>query len=338
MAFSLKNLFNKRQEHVAQSNAISDQLMDFYSKNSNMFEQSLSADMSQKDKKALIKSVYDQIGYTGLPSGASQSDSSDIHVYRGISANSEADINKFTNEFVNGEVFFGKNASIYGTGIYMCSNKDTPIQYATSFDNEYGAVIHGSMSSSCRIVDINELQEMKDMALSSIRQMHTDDGVQRYCDLLEDNGLFAAVAGYDAINIPEKEYVVVLNRGQLEVNDIDIFPTREKQNTQHEMNRNANQSQLQDIGDKQLNELFESQAKDCNSDIKVNELFVGNNIENIELDQLFQDANHGDQELACSENINLDGLFSGEEQSLGFSEQAPALNDFECLNMDLGDR
>ena len=44
-----------------------------------------------------------------------------------------------------------------------------------------------------------------------------------YSNFLNDNGVFASIIGYDGINIPEKDYVLVLNRGSIAVDEISYY-------------------------------------------------------------------------------------------------------------------
>ena len=41
--------------------------------------------------------------------------------------------------------------------------------------------------------------------------------------ILEDDGVLAAILGYDAIYVEEKNYIVMLNRKKMIINDVDIF-------------------------------------------------------------------------------------------------------------------
>lgn len=55
-----------------------------------------------------------------------------------------------------------------------------------------------------------------------MRKMYKQD-VENFLGILEDDGALAAILEYDAIYVEEKDYIVVLNRNKMVVNDIDIF-------------------------------------------------------------------------------------------------------------------
>jgi len=198
-------------------------LIDFYLSNRDIFDNNQSREMSSSEKKALIKLVYKRIHYTNNPVSHPLYDSNSTYIdlYRGINGETEEQLNNYVNEFLSGEVFFGKNASIYGTGIYMCTDYDTTTKYATYFNNNYGAILNCKVDTKTNIIDYDNLNNIKDNMLNIIRKKYKNTNIINYLSFLEDDGLFASILGYDAIYVKEKNYVVVLNRGKLIVENID---------------------------------------------------------------------------------------------------------------------
>ena len=54
-------------------------------------------------------------------------------------------------------------------------------------------------------------------------QNQDDPNVLMYSNFLNDNGVFASIFGYDGINIPEKDYELVLNRSGIAVDEISYY-------------------------------------------------------------------------------------------------------------------
>lgn len=54
-------------------------------------------------------------------------------------------------------------------------------------------------------------------------QNQDDRNVLMFANFLDDNGVFAAVVGYDAIHVQEKEYMLVLNRSSIAVDGIAYY-------------------------------------------------------------------------------------------------------------------
>lgn len=212
-----------KQKVSHEDKVIFSKLMEFYFNYQDIIDKTLKDDITQKEKKDLIKTIYEQIKYTNIPTLEMPSKETSIDLYRGINADSEESIKKYASDFSNGEVFFGKNASIYGTGIYMSTNASETFKYATYFDNPYGAIINCKIDNKVNIIEYEELVKIKDRVLEIINEKYKNHSIKRYSELLEDCGLFASILGYDAIRVKEKDYVIILNREKLFVSDINYI-------------------------------------------------------------------------------------------------------------------
>ena len=109
-------------------------------------------------KRNIIKKIYGILGYNDFPRLYSENNSNiedGISVYRGISANSTDELKQYTYEYINGDVFYGGRASLYGTGIYTVTgdNSNVASDYASDGrTNDIGLVIESKMDSSSNII------------------------------------------------------------------------------------------------------------------------------------------------------------------------------------------
>lgn len=199
-----------------------DVMITFYRANEDMFKSYFSEYREPDERKALIKEIYNRLNYTGNTT-INKPRASDVCLYRGIRAETEQDIQQYSKDFSTGEVVFGKKASLHGTGIYMATNEQVALKYAT-YNANYGAMIKCEMADDIKIANCDQLMKDKETVLALMIKQNADDrNILMYSNLLNDNGVFAAIVGYDAINIPEKEYMLVLNREKLFVDGIDYY-------------------------------------------------------------------------------------------------------------------
>lgn len=220
-----------------------DRMIDFYRENQGMFQEYLSEPRQPSERKAFIKDIYERLNYTANTT-INQLSTQGAILYRGISAESEYDIQKYTQDFSTGEVVFGKKASLHGTGIYMTTNKQEALKYA-KYHVDCGSIIQCLMTDDVKIANCEQLETDKEAVLSLMISQNQDNrDILRYTNLLEDNGVFAAIAGYDAINIPEKEYMLVLNRGALFVEDIR-YHIHEQEYSQEEFENLMNSQEFE---------------------------------------------------------------------------------------------
>lgn len=215
----------KNKEHLSDKEKnIIKQLVLFYSMYGNIFVDFSNA----SEKRDIIKKVYEILHYNDIPKLLSTLGSNlenYIIIYRGISASDSEDLKKYVNQFIYGDVFYGGRASLYGTGIYtvICNDSNVAQKYASDGNaNNNGIVIESRLDKECKIIQYRELEHMKDVIFDKMRKMYKKD-IEKFLAVLDDDGVLAAILGYDAIYVEEKGYVVVLNRTKMIVNDIDLF-------------------------------------------------------------------------------------------------------------------
>ena len=152
--------FNKRERSVTGEQDVrridpiiqnkAESLLDFYKQNQELFQGYFDGEHNQQTKKTLIRDVYDTIGYT-KPTQTTKPEKSSLQLYRGLRADTGSDILKYTDDFVKGEVVFGKKASLHGTGIYMTTNPDIANKYA-QYDNSFGSVLSCQVKNDINII------------------------------------------------------------------------------------------------------------------------------------------------------------------------------------------
>lgn len=179
------------------------------------------------EKRETIKNIYRILNYDALPqlySSTQLDDAGDISIYRGISANNEFELKEFVSEFINGEIFYGGRASIYGTGIYTVvgENLNVASKYASDGGiNNCGIVIESKLQKDSKIIKNSEITQIKSLVFDNMRKMYKQN-IEEFLSILEDDGALSAILGYDGIYVEEKDYIVVLNRKKMIINDIDI--------------------------------------------------------------------------------------------------------------------
>lgn len=216
-------LFFKNKEPMSEEEKnILKQVIMYYELNRDIFVNYYSI----SEKKKIIYDVFASLNYDNVPDLASTSNSqlSDIKIYRGISAKDEKLLKNYVDDFLNGKVFFGKRASIYGTGIYTVIGDLTLAQDYSSDGgiNNCGVIIESNLKIDAKVIDYSKINEMRDFLIKKLRESYKED-ISNFLSILDDDGALAAILGYDAILVKEKNYLIVLNRGELVINDSYLF-------------------------------------------------------------------------------------------------------------------
>lgn len=199
----------------------------FYEKNKNLFVNVIS---NQKEKREIISKIYNLMGFSGKPTLSDNQEEfiSNQKLYRGISAENNELLCQYINEFINGDPFYGGRASIYGIGIYTALGNDSNVanKYASDGDiNDCGMVIEAILSEDSKIIEYSKIDSIREKIINKLRKIYSDE-IINFLEILQDDGLFAAILGYDAILVEDKNYMVVLNRQKIIVNSNSISNIR----------------------------------------------------------------------------------------------------------------
>lgn len=226
--FEQEKLKRQQEAEIARANIDNpyqracNQMVDFYRKYEDRFTEYFSEPREPSERKEFIKEIYGLLNYTA-PTALPQHHQSDMTLYRGLSADDTQDIYQYTNDFSTGDVVFGKKAQLHGIGIYMTTNENVALKYAT-YGGPCGSILRCEPIENIKLANSEQLMADKEEVLKLMISQNQDDrGVLMYSNFLSDNGVFASIAGYDAINIPEKDYVLILNRGSIAVDDISYY-------------------------------------------------------------------------------------------------------------------
>lgn len=215
--------FKKKEAMNEDAKKLLKQVMMFYEINKNLFINY----SNQKEKKQIISSIFKSLKYDNFPklySSNKDNLSNNIIVYRGISAENEDLIKEYIDAFISGEVFLGGRASIYGTGIYtIVGSSDVAKDYSSDGGhNNCGVIIESRMTNDTKIIETKQLEELKEFLINNLENIYGKT-INNYINIIDDNGALAAILGYDAIYVKEKNYLVILNRTKMIVNDIDLY-------------------------------------------------------------------------------------------------------------------
>ena len=197
--------FKKKERLTEQEKNIIKQISLFYEMNNDIFVKF----SNSKEKRKIIKKIYKIFHYDDLPQlyTTSELDSKEgITIYRGISASNNEELKKYVNEFISGEIFYGGRASIYGTGIYTVvgDNLNAASNYASDGGtNNCGIVIETKLQKETKIIKNSEIAEAKSFIFEKMRKMYKQN-IEEFLSILEDDGALAAILGYDAIYVEEK--------------------------------------------------------------------------------------------------------------------------------------
>lgn len=215
--------FRKKEQSTKFENEILKRVSLFYEMYNNIFINFSNA----TEKREIIKNLYKILKYDQLPTLYSTSNEQNIDslkIYRGISANDIETLKTYINDFIKGNVFYGGRASIYGTGIYTIidSNSDVAQKYASDGGtNNCGIVIESTIQPDTKIIKSAEIEPIRNIIFDKLKKIYKS-GTENFLAVLEDDGALASILGYDAILVSEKNYLVILNRAKMIVNDINI--------------------------------------------------------------------------------------------------------------------
>lgn len=216
--------FRKKEQPTEFENEILKRVSLFYEMYNNIFVNFSNA----TEKREIIKKIYQILKYDQLPtlySTLKEQNIDSLKIYRGISANDIESLKTYISDFVEGNVFYGGRASIYGTGIYTIIDNDSDIAQKYASDggtNNCGIVIESTMQPDTKIIKNTEIEPIRNIIFDRLKKIYKS-GTENFLAVLEDDGALAAILGYDAIFVDDKNYLVVLNRTKMIVDDIDLI-------------------------------------------------------------------------------------------------------------------
>lgn len=138
-------------------------------------------------------------------------------LYRGVADTENITAKQLNQEFKYGALKYGDGRTIYGRGIYSTFTKETAEFYAyDAYGDGGGELLEMILSPNAKIVSYKDIIE--EWANSGVNTKKVEN-MTIFDDFIGDVGNFAALKGYDAIDVDSfqkgHDYVVILNRGAL---------------------------------------------------------------------------------------------------------------------------
>lgn len=182
---------------------------------------------NNKEKRKIISNLFKRLNYDGAPELYSTYKCRDngMIIYRVISADNPNLLKEYVNDFLNGDIFFGGKGAIYGTGIYtVIGDKKIASDYSSNKDtSNCGIILECKILDDTKIIEYDEIEKIRDFLIKKLKNAYKGN-IDNFISLLDvDDGVLSAALGYDAIHVNKKNYLVVLNRSKLIVNDIDLY-------------------------------------------------------------------------------------------------------------------
>lgn len=156
-------------------------------------------------------------GFDGLPAPVSEPVLDRLieqgwrELWRGIAdAEDGPSAYEIVHEFASGELTY-VGEGFYGSGHYFAADPGDAAGYA----GDEGRTIRAALNPDTRLVDIDQIED-------DVRIWRTTADTEEARRVMKDGGRFAAASGYDAITIPQRDFVLVLNRTALAVEVADV--------------------------------------------------------------------------------------------------------------------
>ncbi|WP_448916582.1 phage minor head protein [Eubacterium ramulus] len=133
-------------------------------------------------------------------------------IYRGIVADTQEKAKHYANDFMYGKMYAGKSYA-YGSGTYFSPDKKEAELY-----NNQGIMLKSLLSKDAKVVKYKDIVKEYSGTGADIAKMKKGDNTEAWEDILRSVGEFAAIKGYDAIDMAgamNKKHVIVLNRGKV---------------------------------------------------------------------------------------------------------------------------
>lgn len=186
------------------------------------------------DKRA--KEFYDKIGYGEKPSKVSEAEFEKLAkeskygvLERGYRGSSEEQIQDYMNQFKDGDLYIGMQRG-FGAGTYFGYGKDahaTAHRYGQQNDKN---ILKATIDKNAKVVDSFDLQakrnEYNQKAITKALELDKQgkhEEASKYFNkmnkIMVDDGVFAASLGYDAIDVKDAGYIVILNRKRVYVSE-----------------------------------------------------------------------------------------------------------------------
>jgi len=194
-------------------------------------------DYVKDDTKGLQErayNFYDKLGYTDKPNVINKEELERISKtsefgllergYRGENTQS------YIEQFKRGDLYIGEQRS-FGLGTYFGYGKEAHEIARGYGEHKESNILKACITGNTKIITTEQLDKRRDEFMTKAFKKATDisktkgaeEAKQYYTKMnkviMHDDGIFAASLGYDAINVTDAKYIVVLNRGKVLVSE-----------------------------------------------------------------------------------------------------------------------
>lgn len=137
-------------------------------------------------------------------------------LYRGISADTKEKATQYAAEFMRGKMYAGKSY-VYGSGTYFSPDRSE----AGKYDNQ-GVMLKAALSKDAKVAKYEDIIKEYSSTGADVARQKKGDNTEAWEDILSSAGEFAAIKGYDAIDMDGafgQNHVIVLNRGKVVIEE-----------------------------------------------------------------------------------------------------------------------
>lgn len=189
-----------------------------------------------KTVQECAKDFYDKIGYNSKPNKTTESELERVAktskfglLERGYRGNNKEEIQEYINQFKDGDLYIGSQRA-FGSGTYFGYGNEAHSIAHRYAQQDNDNILKASIVGNAKIITSEKLNAKRDefraKAFEKATEINKTKGsaeANKYYtkmnNITMDDGVFAASLGYDAINVTDAKYIVVLNRGKVLVSE-----------------------------------------------------------------------------------------------------------------------
>lgn len=170
-----------------------------------------------KNEDTMLKAILDDQGFSGVGTivddatfDALRANDDFTYLGRGLSGETADEVAKYTDSFINGDLYAGRG--MFGNGTYMTDFEDTLQYFATKNvqgeDMPHGAIVDTLLKPNAKVIDFQDAYAAMNAESDRVTGswINTRWGGEWNYDaspVIDDVGRWAAANGYDAVRIPD---------------------------------------------------------------------------------------------------------------------------------------
>lgn len=190
----------------------------------------------EKEYQEVVEDFYKEIGYDAKPKITNEIELERVAratkyglLERGYRGEDKEKIQDYINQFKKGDLYIGSQRA-FGSGTYFGYGQE-----AHSIAHRYGQqdndnILKATIANNSKVISSQQLNTKREKFMnkafekaSEINKTEGSEAANKYYKKMNyitmDDGVFAASLGYDAIDVEDAKYLVVLNRGKVLVSE-----------------------------------------------------------------------------------------------------------------------